>query len=143
MKLISIVFVFSLLLLTFLGQSFTSKFVYAQNQVPPGWEGLVDSGEQLPKLPASPFGCNLNQDTIFACAGKILLVVLRFIMLIAIVISAVLIAVAGVRYMTGGGEGGKGGPETAKTTIINAVIGLVIALLSWILIILISRFVIK
>ncbi|GIW65376.1 MAG: hypothetical protein KatS3mg093_355 [Candidatus Parcubacteria bacterium] len=131
-KLISFFLIFTALFSILYGQI----FVMAQtSQEPPqGWNEIP--GDGLPKLPDQPFGCDLKSDGLFKCAGKVVAIILRLIIAIAIVVSVVLIAYSGLQYIFGGEKG----LEQAKKLIFSAVIGLVIALVAWIFAILLVRF---
>ncbi len=134
-KLISFFLIFITLFSIFYGQIFL--MAQTNENLPPGWIDVKD--KSLPELPDKPFGCDLKDEGLFKCAGRIVAIVLRIIITIAIVVSVVLVAYSGLQYIFGGDKG----QEAARKTILAAVVGLVIALVSWIIMILLIRFLIK
>lgn len=125
MKLITYFFI--LLLLSIFNSSFVMVSAQGQNLFP----------EQPPTVQRTILGCNADTDNLPTCVGKIATTILQYLMFFAIVIATLFLVWAGIEYIfKGGGEEGKGGP---KTKIINAVIGLVIALAAWVIILALKR----
>ncbi len=91
-----------------------------------------------PDIPTSLFGC-LPTDTLRQCILKLLGVVLRLILVVALALAAGFGAWAGVTYITGGSDDKK--REASKNSLIYAAVGLVIAFLAWAITFLLSRFV--
>lgn len=123
----------TIFLLSIFNLSFVFNAVLAQDNVFPGEPPSIAPGKTI-------LGCKVGSgtdaDTLPVCVGKIATTVLRYLMFFAIIIAALLLIWAGIEYIyKGGGEEGKG----ARTKIINAVVGLVIALVAWVVILAIQR----
>jgi uncharacterized protein YacL len=69
--------------------------------------------------------CNLTGDNIGAIVGA----VVTFLLVIAVLIALFFLILGGIRWITSGGDKGK--VESARNTIIAAIIGLVIAFLAF------------
>lgn len=80
------------------------------------------------QVPTGFFGC-FPTDSLAQCMMRIFAKILRIVMVLAIGLAAIMFAWAGILYVTQG-EGAK---EKAKNKIIYAAIGLVVALLSWVI----------
>jgi hypothetical protein len=83
---------------------------------------------------------------IFGCGGAegilcILRRVLNFILSIAFITAVIFLVVGGFRYITS--QGNEDGIEKAKGTITNAIIGIVVIVLAWIILTLILNLVIS
>lgn len=80
--------------------------------------------------PTGQFGnlCNLNQQSI----GPVLANVVTVVLIAAAVISLFFLIFGGIRWITSGGDKSK--VESARNTIIAAIIGLIIALLAFFII---------
>ena len=61
--------------------------------------------------------------------GVILGSVIQFIFIIAVILALAFIIYGGIRWITSGGD--KGGVETARNTIISAIIGLIVVVLAY------------
>ena len=125
-------FIFQVLFLLFLNLFLNSPFTQAQIQPP--------AGTQPPDIPTSLFGC-LPQDTIRRCMLKILDSALKVILVVALSFAALMIAYGGILYIVRGGEGGGEKQIKARSRIIYAAVGLVVAFISWVLTVLIERFI--
>jgi hypothetical protein len=84
---------------------------------------------QPPDIPTSLFGCQPN-DTLRQCLLRITAVILRVIMVVALILAAIMIAYAGIEYITKAGKVGEKEVEP-KNRIIYAAVGLVIAFMAW------------
>jgi len=84
---------------------------------------------QPPDIPTSLFGCQQN-DTLRQCMLRITAVILRVIMVVALILAAIMIAWAGIEYITKAGKVGEKDVEP-KNRIIYAAVGLVIAFMAW------------
>jgi hypothetical protein len=82
-----------------------------------------------PDIPTNLFGCQQN-DTLRQCLLRITAVILRVIMIIALILAAIMIAWAGIEYITKAGKVGEKEVEP-KNRIIYAAVGLVIAFMAW------------
>jgi hypothetical protein len=89
----------------------------------------------FPEIPTNLFGC-LPNEPLRTCFLKLTGVVLRVILVVALGLAAIFIAWAGLMYI---GIFGKPDTEGAKTRIIWAAVGLVIAFLAWVIAFIISR----
>lgn len=69
--------------------------------------------------------CNLSGDNLGAIVGA----VVTFLLVIAVLIALFFLILGGIRWITSGGDKGK--VESARNTIIAAIIGLVIAFLAF------------
>jgi TRAP-type C4-dicarboxylate transport system permease small subunit len=69
---------------------------------------------------------------------KILDKILKVILVIALSFAAIMIAWAGVEYITRSGEGGEKQTKV-KTKIIYAAVGLVVAFLAWVITVILSQ----
>ena len=70
----------------------------------------------------------------------IILKIITFLLTFLAALAVLVIVVAGIMYITSGGDEGK--VETAKSWIMYAIIGLIIALLGWVIINIVSKLVI-
>lgn len=93
---------------------------------------------QPPEIPTSLFGCT-EGDSLRRCILKILGQVLRLILVIALALAVLFFAWAGITYITKGTEAGK--REQAQNRLLYAVVGLIIAFISWVVLVLLSRFI--
>lgn len=95
-------------------------------------------GDNPPSLPTTNniLGCSTN-DTLAQCIGKAATTILQYLIFFAIILAAVFLVWAGIEYIFKGGGGKEG--EGAKGKIINAVIGLVIALAAWMIVFAIKK----
>jgi hypothetical protein len=84
---------------------------------------------QPPDIPTNLFGCQQN-DTLRQCLLRITAVILRVIMVVALILAAIMIAWAGIEYITKAGKVGEKDVEP-KNRIIYAAVGLVIAFMAW------------
>jgi hypothetical protein len=91
----------------------------------------------LPEIPTQFFGCNPNEP-LRKCMLKILDKILKVILVIALSFAAIMIAWAGVEYITRSGEGGEKQTKV-KTKIIYAAVGLVVAFLAWVITVILSQ----
>jgi uncharacterized membrane protein YjgN (DUF898 family) len=82
-----------------------------------------------PEIPTNLFGCQPS-DTLRQCLLRITAVILRVIMVVALILAAIMIAYAGIEYITKAGKVGEKEVEP-KNRIIFAAVGLVIAFLAW------------
>ena len=82
--------------------------------------------------------CNQGE-SLTNCVIRIIEFVLRLIMIIAIGLAAIMIVWAGILYIRGGGDDKKIGE--AKNRLIFAAIGLVVAILAWVIVLILSRWV--
>lgn len=80
----------------------------------------------LPEIPGFFFNCNPNEP-LRRCLLRLTGLALRVILVVALAGAAIFVAWAGLMYV--GVVGGK--PEDAKTKIIYAAVGLVIAFMAW------------
>ncbi|GIW67177.1 MAG: hypothetical protein KatS3mg096_045 [Candidatus Parcubacteria bacterium] len=98
----------------------------------------VYSPEVLPEpdIPTRLFSCSPN-DTLRRCMLKLLGDLLRVILVVALIFSALSIAWAGITYISGGTDDKK--REAAKNRLIYAAIGLIFAFLSWVLVTIFTR----
>jgi len=77
----------------------------------------------------APTGTGLKE------SGTVVSVITKFISTLAAFIgglSVLMIVVGGIMYITSGGESGK--TETAKNMILYSVVGLIVALLAWVIV---------
>lgn len=72
------------------------------------------------------FGCGSNPTVTCIVSG-----VIQFLLAIVFIISVVFLIIGGFRYIVS--QGNEEGVEKAKGTITNAIIGIVIVLLAWII----------
>ena len=86
-----------------------------------------------PEIPTQLFSCS-PADTLRRCILRLLGDVLRVILVVALAGAALMIAWAGIIYITG-----LGSRENAKNKIIYAAIGLVIAFLAWVLTVILTN----
>lgn len=119
-----------LIILTTLFILLAPYFSLAQIQPP---EDLPEPG-----IPTSLFSC-LPTDTLRRCMLRLLGDALRVILVIALAASALMIAWAGIIYVTKGSD--ENSRKAAQKRVIYAVVGLVVAFLSWVLTAMISRIV--
>ncbi len=103
-------------------------FSLAGAQIPPPEQA------GLPDIPTTFFGCSPT-DTLRTCLLRILGQVLRIILVLALVAAAFFVAWAGFLYVY------SGKPDEAKTRMIAAAAGLVIAFLAWVGTFLFTRFI--
>ncbi len=89
-----------------------------------------------PEIPTQLFSCS-PADTLRRCILRLLGDVLRVILVVALAGAALMIAWAGIIYITG--LGGDKSRENAKNKIIYAAIGLVIAFLAWVLTVILTN----
>jgi TRAP-type C4-dicarboxylate transport system permease small subunit len=83
----------------------------------------------LPEIPTNLFGCSPNEE-LRRCLLRVTAVILRVIMIIALILAAIMIAWAGIEYITKAGKVGEKEVEP-KNRIIYAAVGLVIAFMAW------------
>ncbi len=69
--------------------------------------------------------------------SSVVIDVISFFLTFLAVLAVIVILVSGILYITSGGDEGK--VETAKKWIMNAIIGLVIALLAWVIVNIVSN----
>jgi len=117
--------VVSLIILFFL---LTPYFSFAQ--VPP------PEAFPPPDIPTRLFSC-LPTDSLRICILRLLGDVLRVILVIAIAFAALMIAWAGILYISTGGA--KDQLDSIKNRLIYAAVGLVVAFLSWVITVILSR----
>jgi hypothetical protein len=99
--------------------------------VPPLSLAQVESPEQtpLPDIPTNLFGCRPDEQ-LRRCLLRVTAVILRVIMVVALILAAIMIAYAGIEYITKAGKVGEKDVEP-KNRIIYAAVGLVIAFMAW------------
>jgi hypothetical protein len=94
---------------------------------------------QLNQASANPQGSGFFTN-LFGCTGAaggssnvvcILRAVLMFILSIAFIVAVIFLVIGGFRYITS--QGNEEGIEKAKGTITNAIIGIVVIVLAWII----------
>jgi hypothetical protein len=95
---------------------------------------VVMGQEQQPFVPEPPeqltfLGCQPN-DSLRVCILKATRTILRVLMVVALAVSAIMIAWAGFEYIYKSGKAGEKDVEP-KNRIIFAAVGLVIAFLAW------------
>lgn len=74
-----------------------------------------------------------------ATFGSLLTVVVRFLIVVAGILSLIFVIIGGIKLVTSGGD--PKNLESARSTITYAIIGVVVALLSFMLVSLVQRFV--
>ncbi len=79
-------------------------------------------------------------DTTNTDIPTIILKIITFLLTFLAALAVLVILVAGIMYITSGGDEGK--VETAKNWIMYAIIGLIIALLGWVIVNIVSTLVI-
>jgi hypothetical protein len=89
-----------------------------------------------PEIPTSFFGC-LPSDTLRVCILKILDKILKVILVLALSFAAIMIAIAGITYITKGSDADA--QKKAQSRIIYAAVGLVVAFLSWVMTVILER----
>jgi len=89
-----------------------------------------------PDIPTQLFSC-LPTDPLRICILRLLGDVLRIILVIALALAALFIAWAGVLYIYTGGAKDK--LDSIKNRLIYAAVGLVVAFLSWVITVILSR----
>jgi len=97
---------------------------------------------QLPiENPEGLTSINLCQptDSLQACIAKVFSIVFRFLIFLAGAFAVIMFVWAGILYISGGDDQAKAG--TAKGKIVTAAIGLIIALVAYVAIQIIDRFV--
>ena len=101
-------------------------------QVPPP-ESLPE-----PEIPTRLFSC-LPTDTLRRCMLRLLGDALRVILVIALAFAALMIAYAGILYVTRSGQDPEKGAKI-KDRIIYAAVGLVVAFLAWVITAFLTRY---
>ena len=81
-----------------------------------------------PNLANRPPGCGLGNSDFGAILGPLI----TFVFVIAVILALGFLIYGGIRWITSGGD--KAGVETARNTIIAAIIGLLIVVLSYFII---------
>ncbi len=73
-----------------------------------------------------PVGCPQGGEV---SIGTVLGAIMQFAFIIAVILALAFIIYGGIRWITSGGD--KGGVETARNTIISAIIGLIVVVLAY------------
>jgi hypothetical protein len=89
-----------------------------------------------PEIPTRLFSC-LPTDPLRICILRLLDDVLKVILVIALVFAALMVAYAGLLYLTKGADEKARGE--AKDRLIYAAVGLVVAFLAWVITVILSR----
>lgn len=88
-----------------------------------------------PSVPTTFFGCTL-QDPLTRCLLKILDSVLRVILVIALIFAVIMIAWAGISYIITTKDDDR---NKIKNRLIYAVFGLVVAFMSWVVVLFLAN----
>jgi hypothetical protein len=91
-----------------------------------------------PDIPTNFFGC-LPTDTVRKCILRLLDKVLKIIIVIALALSALIISYAGLLYIYKGAD--DKARQEIKNRLIYAALGLVVALLAWVITVILSKFI--
>jgi hypothetical protein len=89
-----------------------------------------------PEIPTRLFSC-LPTDPLRICILRIFDDVLKVILVVALVFSALIVAYAGLLYLVKGSDDKARGE--AKSRLIYAAVGLVIAFLAWVITVILAR----
>jgi hypothetical protein len=93
-----------------------------------------------PGVPTTFFSCTL-QDSLTRCLLKVLDSVLRVALVLALIFAVIMIAWAGISYILFGQE--ENSRKKATSRLMYAVVGLVIAFMSWIVVLFVANFIQK
>jgi hypothetical protein len=91
-----------------------------------------------PDIPTNFFGC-LPTDTVRTCILRLLDKFLKIIIVIALALAALIISYAGLLYLYKGAD--DKARQEAKNRLIYAAVGLVIAMLAWVITVILSKFI--
>jgi hypothetical protein len=89
-----------------------------------------------PEIPTRLFSC-LPTDPLRICILRLLDDVLKVILVIALAFAALMVAVAGLTYITKGSD--PDSQKKAQSRLIYAAVGLVVAFLAWVITVILSR----
>jgi hypothetical protein len=89
-----------------------------------------------PEIPTRLFSC-LPTDPLRICILRLLDDVLKVILVIALAFAALMVAIAGVTYITKGSD--PDSQKKAQSRLIYAAVGLVVAFLAWVITVILSR----